>query len=305
MKPQPPRVLVISSSNVTLTLFKNMFSGFHVAIIYTLADAQAYLQSLSLPLDFIILDDQAETHADELAKFTQQHSPLRETKIIHLYTPTTSLSGRSIFGSSTPGVVKMTKPPRKGRLLQTLAGLKNLPNTILPGPATDVTKAIDDLAAAQRTLYGNVLIAEGERSFCPSFSSLIDFPVSDNPIAQNLLVKQLERYQLNVTATSNGNEAIARKSIHRTKDSVFWDLLPAEWEAHEPGYFSVALFDHRESSLLFIWIGDLSLLDMPICDGVEAAKQLRVLEAKKKSPVMLPSALILLFAATFNIEILF
>lgn len=31
----------------------------------------------------------------------------------------------------------------------------------------------------------------------------------DNPIAQNLLVKQLERYQLNVTATSNGNEAIA------------------------------------------------------------------------------------------------
>ncbi|KAK7468476.1 Chk1 protein kinase [Stygiomarasmius scandens] len=236
MKPQPPRVLVISSSNVTLTLFKNMFSGFHVAIIYTLADAQAYLQSLSLPLDFIILDDQAETHADELAKFTQQQSPLRETKIIHLYTPTTSLSGRSIFGSSTPGVVKMTKPPRKGRLLQTLAGLKNLPNTISTGPATDVTKAMDDLAAAQRTLYGNVLIAE------------------DNPIAQNLLVKQLERYQLNVTATSNGNEAIA------------------QWEAHEPGYFSVALFDHH----------------MPICDGVEAAKQLRVLEAKKKSPVMLP-----------------
>jgi DNA-binding response OmpR family regulator len=33
--------------------------------------------------------------------------------------------------------------------------------------------------------------------------------VSDNPIAQNLLVKQLERHQLNVTATSNGEEALA------------------------------------------------------------------------------------------------
>jgi len=43
-----------------------------------------------------------------------------------------------------------------------------------------------------------------------------------------LLVKLLERYGLTVTATNNGEEAIA------------------EWEAHEPGYFSVALFDHRK-----------------------------------------------------------
>ncbi|KAF5338436.1 hypothetical protein D9758_012211 [Tetrapyrgos nigripes] len=228
MKPRAPKVLVISSSNVTLTLFSNMLSGFHAVLIPSLSDAESYLQNLddsTSPLDFIILDDQSETHVDELAKFLQQHKFLLDTKIIHLYTPTTSLSGRSIFGSSTPGVVKMTKPPRKGRLFQTLAGLKNLPNTMSTTPTTDVAKAIDDLAAAQH-----------------------------NPIAQNLLVKQLERYQLNVTATSNGNEALT------------------QWEAHEPGYFSVALFDHH----------------MPICDGVEAAKRLRLLEAKRKSPVMLP-----------------
>jgi hypothetical protein len=35
----------------------------------------------------------------------------------------------------------------------------------------------------------------------------------DNPIAQNLLVKQLERYQLKVTATSNGEEAVAGKLL--------------------------------------------------------------------------------------------
>jgi hypothetical protein len=35
----------------------------------------------------------------------------------------------------------------------------------------------------------------------------------DNPIAQNLLVKQLERHQLNVIATGNGHEALAGKRI--------------------------------------------------------------------------------------------
>ena len=32
---------------------------------------------------------------------------------------------------------------------------------------------------------------------------------ADNPVAQKLLVKQLQRYDLNVIATSNGEEAIA------------------------------------------------------------------------------------------------
>jgi len=76
----------------------------------------------------------------------------------------------------------------------------------------------------------------------------------DNLVARQLLIKQLERYQLNVTATENGNEAVEA------------------WSAHEPGYFSVALFDHH----------------MPICDGVEAAKRLRLLETKRKSPIQLP-----------------
>jgi CheY-like chemotaxis protein len=42
----------------------------------------------------------------------------------------------------------------------------------------------------------------------------------DNPVAQQLLVKQLERYQLTVIAANNGEEAVA------------------EWESREPGFFS-------------------------------------------------------------------
>ncbi|RDB29051.1 Peroxide stress-activated histidine kinase mak2 [Hypsizygus marmoreus] len=242
MIPQPPRILVCSASSATLAFLNSMFSGFYVTLVSSIPEAEVHLhahKTSSTPLDFIILDDQSEQHVTDLLRFmNSMTSPiLRETKLIHLYTPTTSRTGHAVFGNSTiSGVVKMTKPPRKARMLQTLASLKNLPNTMTTIKATDISKAMDDLAAAQRTLFGNVLVAE------------------DNPIAQNLLIKQLERYHLNVTATSNGEEALA------------------EWDAHEPGYFSVALFDHH----------------MPICDGVEAAKRLRELESKRKSTISLP-----------------
>ncbi|KAF8167825.1 hypothetical protein B0H34DRAFT_645007 [Crassisporium funariophilum] len=240
--PRPLHVLVCSASKATLALLGTMLSGFSVHLVSTIHDTQRYLQDYSNPdvaLDFIVFDDQSESRANDLSihLHSLQTKPFQDTKIIHLYTPTTSTSGHAIFTNSTiPGVVKMTKPPRQARLLQTLAGLKNLPYAISSTQTSEVAKAMEDLAAAQRTLFGNVLIAE------------------DNPIAQNLLVKQLERYHLNVTATGNGEEAIA------------------EWEMHEPGFFSVALFDHH----------------MPICDGVEAAKRLRTLESRRKAAVILP-----------------
>ena len=144
-----------------------MLSGFEVTQFSSLANAQNYISNagVSFPvLDFFILDDQLEARADELAQFLHSlgFSALKATQIIHLYTPTTdNLSGHTVFSSNTPGVVKMTKPPRKARLLQTLASLKNLPNTLITTQTTDVAKAMEDLAAAQRTLYGNVLVAEG------------------------------------------------------------------------------------------------------------------------------------------------
>ncbi|KAJ2919335.1 hypothetical protein MD484_g1075, partial [Candolleomyces efflorescens] len=242
MKPRPLHVVVCSSSDATLSFLENMFDGFKVKPVSTIPDTQVYLQTLvhtGDTLDFVVLDDQSETHADELARFIRSLSsrPLHDTRVLHLYTPITSGAGHDVFGNrSILGVVKMTKPPRKARMLQFLASLKNVSTAIAPNPSSDVAKVMEAQAAAQRTLYGNVLVAE------------------DNPIAQNLLVKQLERYQLKVTATSNGEEAVAA------------------WEGHDPGYFSVALFDHH----------------MPICDGVEAAKRIRVLERKRKVPVILP-----------------
>jgi len=166
MKPHPLRILIYSQSTATLALLSTMFDGFLVTCVSSMQDTEAHLESIDArhPLDFMILDDQSEIHVDNLARLLHslKSIALQDTKIIHLYTPTTNnLSGHTPFQSSSRGVLKMTKPPRKARLLQTLAGLKNLSHRIDPHPATDVTKAMEDLMAAQRTLYGNVLIAEG------------------------------------------------------------------------------------------------------------------------------------------------
>jgi hypothetical protein len=167
MKPRPLHVVVCSSSDATLAFLENMFDGFKVKLVSTIPDTQIYLQSLvhtGNTLDFVVLDDQSETHADELARFIRSLSSrsLHDTRVLHLYTPITSGAGHDVFGNrSILGVVKMTKPPRKARMLQFLASLKNVSTAIAPNPSSDVAKAMEAQAAAQRTLYGNVLVAEG------------------------------------------------------------------------------------------------------------------------------------------------
>ena len=170
MVPHPLRILIYSRSPATLALLSTMLDGFRVTTVSTIKDVEAHLENIdpSLPLDFVILDDQSEVHVDNLARFTRtlESGALRDTKIIHLYTPTTnSLSGFAAFKSNSYGVFKMTKPPRRARLLQILADHKNLPTPIQSNHASDVTKAKEALAVAQRTLYGRVLIAEGGSLF--------------------------------------------------------------------------------------------------------------------------------------------
>lgn len=144
-------------------MLTTMLEGFDATAVTSIIDVENHLRSfgpLHRPLDFIVLDSQFETDAEQLARSLPSMNPtaFRETKILHLYTPTTNL--HSVFGNSIPGVIKMTKPPRKARLLQALANLKELPNTV-KAHVSDVTQAMEDLAAAQRTLFGNVLVAEG------------------------------------------------------------------------------------------------------------------------------------------------
>ena len=202
-------ILINSSSEATLFLLKTMLQKFFVRLVSSTEDMHNCLKNFNEfdpPLDFIILDNQSVTSADELAQQLQTsgHRHFAETKVIHLYTPTSNL-GQAVFSnSSNAGVVRLTKPPRLARLLQTLAQSKNLSLT-MDAKHTGTSKVIDELSS-QRTLYGNVLIAEGEHHLDCFLVSLTK--LEDNPVAQSLLVKQLQRYKLTVIATSNGEEAI-------------------------------------------------------------------------------------------------
>lgn len=144
-----------------------MLRDFHVECVSSAQEAKSKLenyQNFSIYLDFFILDEQSEDGLTEILQYIHkmQTRTFQETKIIHLYTPTTSDSGQLVFGtSSIPGVVKMTKPPRTARILHTLAETKHVLNSLSP-TTTAVSRAIEDLVTAQRTLYGNVLIAEGK-----------------------------------------------------------------------------------------------------------------------------------------------
>lgn len=145
-----------------------MLDGFEVSTVSTAEELEASLrlaETSNMNLDCIILDNQAEAAADGIARLMESlHSPmLKDTRLIHLYTPVTdSISSNPVFGNSTSGIIRMTKPPRKARLLQALAKLRNLPLETYADLRSTTALTVEEPPESQRTLFGNVLIAEGE-----------------------------------------------------------------------------------------------------------------------------------------------
>lgn len=146
-----------------------MLDGFDVSSVSTMEELEQCLHSVQpsdTPLDCIILDHQAEPIADGIARLLESlHSPaMLNTKLIHLYTPVTdTITGNLVFGNNTSGIIRMTKPPRKARLLQALAQLRNLPPDSYANLRSAAALVVEEPPESQRTLFGNVLIAEGER----------------------------------------------------------------------------------------------------------------------------------------------
>lgn len=168
MEPQPLRVLISSPSDATTSLLCSMLDGFHVSTVLTVEELEQYLRSAKpsdAPLDCIILDHQAEATADGILRLLESlRSPvLNDTKLIHFYTPVTdTTSNNLVFGNSTSGIIRITKPPRKARLLQALARLRKLPPETYAELRSVVTSTIEEPPQSQRILFGNILIAEGE-----------------------------------------------------------------------------------------------------------------------------------------------
>jgi hypothetical protein len=152
----PLRILICSPSKVTLAMLQTMLSGLDTFLVSSAEEAESYLAVLKAPssLDFMILDDQSDARAAQFSSYfaSSKQPAFQNTRLIHLWTPTTSLS---MYGSTILNTIKVTKPPRHLRLLQALAhpGIAQV-------PPSHITAHVDEIKA-QRTLSGHVLIAEG------------------------------------------------------------------------------------------------------------------------------------------------
>ena len=213
-----------------------MFVGFRVSSARTQLEAQKWLGQFAGNtdrVDFVILDTQSGDLADDLATVVDAlgFPSLVDTKIVHIYTPTKGNSSGASGRDGSQKVFRLTKPPRTLKMLQTLVQLRNPPPQVtVPVPEKVVEdKPVED-ADGKRDFPGTkILIAEGESP--GFFNQEVDSPLTatctDNPIARKLLKAQLQRVNLQVETTTNGEEAVAA------------------WEKHGPGYFRAAMFDHR------------------------------------------------------------
>lgn len=157
--PHQFHVLICSPSKTTISMLSTILKGLVLEVTTSIEEAENKLRkahSLHRPIDFLILDDQSEVHLDYLARVIEISSDSKSTptQLVHFHTFTTGWTG-----VTNPNVVKMSKPPRTYELLTKLGELSRCLS-----PRT--TKGnVPKKAAVPRTLYGNVLVAEGKQSW--------------------------------------------------------------------------------------------------------------------------------------------
>lgn len=167
-KPRPVQILLCSPSETTLRLLETMFIGFRVSSTLTQVEAQRWLEQFADNtdrVDFVILDTQSGDLADDLATVVEAlGSPsLVDTKIVHIYTPTKGNSSGISGRDGSQKVLRLTKPPRTLRMLQTLVQLRN-PSSQVPTPVPErvVAKPVEDVSNKRDIAGMKILIAEGK-----------------------------------------------------------------------------------------------------------------------------------------------
>lgn len=154
-----------------------MFIGLRVASTCTQAEAQKWLEQFAKnteKVDFVILDAQSGDLADGLATVVEALGlpSLADTKIIHIYTPTKGNSSGTSGRDGSQKVLRLTKPPRTFKMLQTLVQLKNpSPQMTVPVPEKVVMdKPVEDVSNKRDLAGMKVLIAEGKTIETPGQS---------------------------------------------------------------------------------------------------------------------------------------
>lgn len=136
-------------------MLSTILKGLILEIASSIGEAENKLReahSLHRRIDFLILDDQSDVNANYLARLLPLFSNTKSipTQLIHFHTATKGCSG--ITDSS---VTKMPKPPRTYELLKKLDELSRR------SPSKTTSNSEPNDTPMSRTLYGNVLVAEG------------------------------------------------------------------------------------------------------------------------------------------------
>ncbi|KAI9488872.1 hypothetical protein BDB00DRAFT_846468 [Zychaea mexicana] len=145
-------------------------------------------------------------------------------------------------------VVRMAVPLRRQKLLLTMIDMLRQTEEAPPTPRPTLRASPSSRDGAK--LSGDAITPE-ERKL---FSTMRVLVAEDNPVAQKLVFKQLTRLGFHVDCANNGLEAVEK------------------WMQHPPGYYIISFFDHH----------------MPQCDGVEATKKIRKIEAQEARLIQLP-----------------
>lgn len=146
-----------------------MFIGLRVASTRTQAEAQRWLEQFAKDMDrvdFVILDTQSGDPADDLVTVVEALDlpSLVDTRIIQIYTPTKGNSSGTSGRDGSQKVLRLTKPPRTFKVLQTLVQLRDpSPQVTVAVPEKVVTdKPVEDTSSRRDITGMKILIAEGK-----------------------------------------------------------------------------------------------------------------------------------------------
>ncbi|EJU00960.1 hypothetical protein DACRYDRAFT_108298 [Dacryopinax primogenitus] len=161
-------------------------------------------------VEFVVVDEHAEARIDDIAHLLQEYPSLSHAKIIHLCAPSADFLNRRPGAKAGVAIeavapemhtyihggliARMAKPARTQKFLRILSRMWDARSGYTNGSTLRDglrgNKISADMTSRSVAYAGNVLVAE------------------DNPIARNLLVRQLQRHGSTVTAANNGEEAI-------------------------------------------------------------------------------------------------
>lgn len=274
LKPQigQPHILVISPERIKLMIqsfipwVENLEHSAHAEDGIQLAITNA---NSGKAFDFIILDSPEQDALQKVIKSIDETPILKNMRVLLLIAPTINNIQRHSHNSvgnidnSTkeiehlyyhyvfhPSVTRLSKPLRTVKLLNALVNVINIRNASLESTSNkteDLNASIDSIPQiATTTITSYPRKTNG--TFSPEELALFKgqkiLVAEDNPLAQKLIMKQLERLGFVVEKCNNGFECFET------------------WKARGPGYFVLAWIDHH----------------MPKCDGLEATRLIREFE---------------------------